>query len=122
MSASQGRRILVTGGTGLVGKGIEAAVKASDGKYDNDQFFFISSKEGNLTKYEDTKAVFEKYKPTHVIHLAAMVGGLFKNLDNNLQFFRENMAMNDNVLACCKEFKVKVSTSHRLTSVRFKNV
>ena len=35
---------------------------------------------------EATKAIFEKYKPTHVIHLAAMVGGLFRNLKYNLDF------------------------------------
>ena len=34
-----------------------------------------------------TKALFEKEKPTHVIHLAAMVGGLFRNLKYNLDFF-----------------------------------
>ena len=34
-----------------------------------------------------TKALFEKVKPTKVIHLAAMVGGLFKNLKYNLDFF-----------------------------------
>lgn len=34
-----------------------------------------------------TKAMFEREKPTHVIHLAAMVGGLFKNLADNLGFF-----------------------------------
>jgi hypothetical protein len=27
-----------------------------------------------------TRKIFEKYKPTHVIHLAAIVGGLFKHL------------------------------------------
>ena len=27
-----------------------------------------------------TKAIFEKYKPTEVIHLAALVGGLFQNM------------------------------------------
>ena len=27
-----------------------------------------------------------------------MVGGLFKNLKFNLDFYRQNMAMNDNVL------------------------
>ena len=34
-----------------------------------------------------TKALFDKEKPTHIIHLAAMVGGLFKNLKYNLDFF-----------------------------------
>ena len=34
---------------------------------------FLSSKDGDLTNMESTKAIFEKYKPTHVIHLAARV-------------------------------------------------
>jgi GDP-L-fucose synthase len=25
-----------------------------------------------------TRALFEKYRPTHVLHLAAFVGGLFR--------------------------------------------
>ena len=33
-----------------------------------------------------TRAVFEKYRPTHVLHLAAMVGGLFKNLKYKADF------------------------------------
>ena len=35
---------------------------------------------------EATRALFERYRPTHVIHLAAMVGGLFANLLSNLDF------------------------------------
>lgn len=35
---------------------------------------------------EQTRNLFEKYKPTHVIHLAAMVGGLFHNMAHNLDF------------------------------------
>ena len=34
-----------------------------------------------------TKAIFDKHNPTHVIHLAALVGGLFKNLKYNLDFW-----------------------------------
>lgn len=34
----------------------------------------------------DTKKVFEMHQPTHVIHLAAMVGGLFMNMRQNLDF------------------------------------
>lgn len=32
------------------------------------------------------RKLFEKVRPTHVIHLAAMVGGLFKNMKYNLDF------------------------------------
>ena len=44
-------------------------------------FFFHNS------DAEATKAIFDKHKPTHVIHLAALVGGLFKNLKYNLDFW-----------------------------------
>ena len=33
-----------------------------------------------------TRALFEKHCPTHVVHLAAMVGGLFKNMKYKLDF------------------------------------
>ena len=35
---------------------------------------------------KSTEQLFEKHKPTHVIHLAAMVGGLFHNMAHNLDF------------------------------------
>ncbi|XP_054973059.1 GDP-L-fucose synthase isoform X3 [Pan paniscus] len=55
----------------------------------------------SLASYRDTaqtRALFEKVQPTHVIHLAAMVGGLFRNIKYNLDFWRKNVHMNDNVL------------------------
>ncbi|XP_059614610.1 probable GDP-L-fucose synthase [Phlebotomus argentipes] len=99
------RNILVTGGTGLVGKAIESVAleKASQ----DDNFLFLSSKHCDLTKLEETRRVFEEFRPTHVIHLAAMVGGLFHNMNNNLDFLRKNMQINDNVLLLCHEFNVK---------------
>ena len=54
-----------------------------------------------------TRAIFERVRPTHVIHLAAFVGGLFNNLAHNVEFYRYNTLMNDNVMECCREFKVK---------------
>ena len=42
-----------------------------------------------------------------MIHLAAKVGGLYGNMKANLEFFRINMAINDNVLSLAKEFKVE---------------
>lgn len=60
-----------------------------------------------IRSFKSTKAIFEKYRPTHVFHLAARVGGLFSNMKHNVEFFRENMAMNENVLRCCQEFGVE---------------
>jgi len=88
--------ILVTGGSGLVGHGLQTLLKTDS--RDDEKWIFLSSKDANLLCEKETKALFEKYKPTHVIHLAAMVGGLFRNLKYNLDFLRNNILMNDNVL------------------------
>jgi len=97
--------ILVTGGSGLVGKGIQTVVEA-DPK-DDEKWIFLSSKDGNLLSETETEAIFEKYKPTHVIHLAALVGGLFANMSANCDFFRNNMKMNDNILSSSHKHKVE---------------
>lgn len=109
MSGAVHMCVLVTGGTGLVGKGIQFVVdedkKQNEGK--NEEWFFASSKDADLSSYESTNALFQRVKPTHVIHLAAKVGGLFGNLKANLEFFRKNMMMNDNVLRCAHENNVQ---------------
>jgi len=103
---SEKKIILVTGGTGLVGSAIRYIVENED-KRDDETFIFISSKDADLTSKEDTRRLLDLHKPTHVIHLAALVGGLFKNLRQNLDFLRTNIQINDNVLQTSFETKVK---------------
>uniref|UniRef100_A0A8C1NKU7 GDP-L-fucose synthase n=1 Tax=Cyprinus carpio TaxID=7962 RepID=A0A8C1NKU7_CYPCA len=99
-------RVLVTGGSGLVGRAIERVVKTESGEREGEEWVFLSSKEANLLSAEETRAAFEKHRPTHVIHLAAMVGGLFRNMRQNLDFWRNNVHINDNVLQAAHEFGV----------------
>lgn len=40
---------------------------------EKEEYIFLSSKDGDIRNMEETKLIFEKYKPTHVIHLAARV-------------------------------------------------
>lgn len=42
-----------------------------------------------------------------MVHLAALVGGLFRNMAQKVEFYRENMLINDNVMEACKDFKVE---------------
>ncbi len=65
-------RVLVTGGTGLVGKAIEWNHKNKPAHPDA-EFIFLSSSDADLRDLAQTMACFEKHKPTHVIHLAAIV-------------------------------------------------
>ncbi|KAI6187620.1 GDP-L-fucose synthase [Aphelenchoides besseyi] len=103
--------ILVTGGTGLVGKAIEKITEDPNNRRSNEKFVFLSSKDCDLTDIEACRGLFEKVKPTHVIHLAARVGGLFDNMSHNLEFFLTNMTINENVLRCCHEFDVQKCVS-----------
>ncbi len=95
-------KILITGGSGLVGKAIENI--SINYSY---EFIFISSKDCDLSDYNQTKLMFEKYKPDYVIHLAAYVGGLFKNMKYKVDMYEKNININNNVLKCCHDFKVK---------------
>jgi GDP-L-fucose synthase len=70
--------VLVTGGTGLVGKAVQEIIEADPPA--NEEWVFVGSKDADLTNYESTKALFERVKPTQVLHLAAFVGGLFANM------------------------------------------
>jgi GDP-L-fucose synthase len=108
--------VMVTGGSGLVGAAINAYIKET-GARPGESWVFLSSKDGDLRKREDTEKIFEKFKPTHVIHLAAKVGGLFANLSAKVEFFRENILINDNILECSRIYKVKKLVSFLSTCI-----
>jgi GDP-L-fucose synthase len=106
--------VLVTGGSGLVGAAIRAYIDETGG---TEEWVFLSSKDGDLRVRADCEAIFENTKPTHVIHLAAKVGGLFANLAQKVEFFRENILINDNVMECCRIYKVQKLVSFLSTCI-----
>lgn len=100
------RRVLVTGGTGLVGSAIRKIVELS-GPKPGERWTFLDVADGDIRDMAVTRALFERIRPTHVIHLAARVGGLFDNMRYKVEFWRDNIRMNDAVMWCSHEFKVK---------------
>jgi len=98
--------VLVTGGTGLFGRAIQAIVER-DPQAKQEKWVFLSSKDGNLVDRAAVDKIFETHKPTHVIHLAAKVGGLFHNMRKKVDFYRENTLINDNVMENCRIHGVK---------------
>ena len=78
MSPTSDVTVLVTGGTGLVGSAVREVVTADP--IAGWSFVFASSKDADLTDPAAVAALFERVKPTHVLHLAAYVGGLFANM------------------------------------------
>jgi len=100
------KRILVTGGSGLVGSAIRKIASAEEFRED-EEWIFVGVEGADLTSASETTALFERIKPTHVVHLAAMVGGLFCHMKYNLDFFRTNIQINDNVLHASYHVGVK---------------
>lgn len=92
-------KVLVTGGTGLLGRALQRIAGAN--------FYFASSRDADLRSPLDTELLFARVKPTHVIHLAARVGGLFANQSDNVGFMVDNLRINTNVLEACRNHGVE---------------
>lgn len=96
--------VLVTGGSGLIGQAIRQI--SQENGYGH-QWVFLSSRDADLRDLKATRAVFEKHRPTYVIHLAARVGGLYRNLNEKVAMYEENMAINHNVITTADALGVK---------------
>lgn len=99
-------KVLVLGGTGLIGKNLEEYV------HDNNvygEWYFVGSKDADLTIYEDVFKLFEIIEPTHVINLAAYVGGLYKNMSEGVEFFENNILINMNVMRASRKVQKLIS-------------
>lgn len=104
------QRVLVTGGSGLVGKALQTVV----GNAEN--WTFLRSTDGDLRSLQATQEIFERHKPTNVIHLAAVVGGLFHNMAAGADFFDGNMRMALNVYKCTTRQRQMASSKKRPTT------
>ena len=87
-------KILITGGTGLVGSTINGDIH-------------LGSADGDLRDMSVVNNIFEKYKPTHVVHCAAKVGGVYGNMIAKGEFYFDNVMMNTNILEACRIHNVK---------------
>ena len=95
--------LVVVGESGLIG----SAIKAISNNYPEYKFIYISSKDYDLTNFNSTEKMFLDYKPEYVIHLAACVGGLYKNMTQKIEMLEKNLQINFNVVKCSHLYKVK---------------
>jgi GDP-L-fucose synthase len=82
-------KVLVTGGTGLVGTAIKSI---------QPEWIYLSSKDCDFNDFTSVQILLQKINPDVIIHLAANVGGLFKNASNRLEMFNSNLLLNYNLL------------------------
>jgi len=85
--------------------------------FEGENIIKTNSREFNLTNFTETLNMFRKYQPTHVIHLAAKVGGIGANTDNMADFYRDNILINTNVLEAARMYKTQKVLSLMSTCV-----
>ena len=90
-------KILVTGGSGLVGKHLQDILPEA---------IYVSSSAYDLTKMDEVREMMIDFEPDTVIHLAARVGGIMDNINCPVDYLEENILMNTNVLKACHQFDV----------------
>ena len=90
--------ILVTGGTGMVGKYLQNILPDA---------IYMGSKDCDLTDTTQVENFWKKVKPTNVVHLGAKVGGILENLQSPADFYNENTLINTNVLMMSKKYNIK---------------
>jgi GDP-L-fucose synthase len=87
------KKLLVTGGNGLVGSAINTDVRVG--------------REVNLVNPNETLKMFELHNPTHVIHCAGKVGGVGGNMNYKGEYFYDNIMINTNVIESARKTNVK---------------
>jgi len=90
-------KILVTGGTGMVGRHLQTILP--------DAIYIGSSID--LRDWITVNKLIDKIKPTHVIHLAAKVGGIQDNIKKQAEYFDDNLLMNTHILKASYIHNVK---------------
>lgn len=103
------KRILVTGSDGMVGSALREVL--------GDDTFFATRADADLRDFEATDRLFKEVQPTHVIHLAAVVGGIGGNIMHSGDFFRSNILINTNVLECARQNDVQRLVSFMSTCI-----
>jgi len=91
-------KVLITGGSGMVGKHLQEIIPDAT---------YIGSKNCDLTSWKEVEYMMFLHRPTHIIHLAAKVGGIQDNIAKPAEYFDDNILMNTHILKASKQFNVK---------------
>ena len=95
-------RILLTGGSGMVGRNLLEHSGISDF-----EILAPSSKELNLRDYNAVQSYLQKHKPDMVIHAAGKVGGIHANMREPVSFLMDNLDMGRNIVWASHQSGIK---------------
>jgi GDP-L-fucose synthase len=107
-------KVLVLGGTGMVGSALLRKLKKEGYKNISSTYHSRYSKEENiewikidLRQQKDVEELFSNYKPEYVFLAAARVGGIVANSTYKAEFIYDNLQIACNVVNSAHKFKVK---------------
>ena len=106
------KKILVTGGSGLLGLSLKEILPDA---------IYVSSKDYDLKFLDQVEQMYKDHQPTHILHLAARVGGIVENIKYPYDYFEENILMNSNIISVAKKYNIQKFLA-MLTSCAYPNV
>ncbi|MCP3976169.1 MAG: GDP-L-fucose synthase [bacterium] len=103
MTDLAGKRVLLTGGAGFLGRVVAQELRDREvGK-----IIVPRSAEYDLTEQDAVRDLYNETNPEVVIHLAAEVGGIGANRENPGRYFFANMAMGLHVIEEARAHKIE---------------
>jgi len=95
-------KILLTGGSGMVGQNI---LKHPKSKHYN--IISPTREQLNLLNFDQVVSFLRDQKPTFIVHAAGIVGGIQANIKNPIDFLVKNSDIGRNILLAAKENNIK---------------
>lgn len=96
-------KILLTGGSGMVGRNVQDYAK----KFSGHQLLAPSSSELNLLDKNAIDNYLADCQPDVIIHSAGIVGGIQANIENPVKFLHENTLMGQNIVLSAYQSGIK---------------
>jgi GDP-L-fucose synthase len=96
-----GSRIVVTGGTGFLGRHVAAELRTAGA-----DVAALGSADYDLRERGDIDRMLTDHRPDAVVHLAAVVGGIGANRAEPGRFFYDNARMGIDILDACRVHEV----------------
>jgi GDP-L-fucose synthase len=94
-------KIVVTGGTGFLGKAVCQKLKKDK---HNTVIQLKGKQQWDLTNQKHVDYLYQEHKPDTIVHLAARVGGIGANKENPGLFIYENLAMGMNLIETARRY------------------
>jgi len=95
------KRVLVTGGTGFLGRALVQQLREREVAVVS-----LGRADGDLTSASAAQVIIAKHRPDIVVHLAVLCGGIGANRARPADFLADNALMGLNVLRACVDWQV----------------